>query len=165
MKVNVRLFGFGLNIVIVLASALVASVSLYLAAKRHLGNQPVTNLTIWLETNKNCSRLSKGRAIHVAFGSSWSWLEIKCQQKFQRCLWSASVFENDGSDFLMRNRRKAARTIGGVSCAIVVLVHLSVLIPLRLQLIGRWDLNLVETSNWILMDFCWIHSSSLHSSL
>lgn len=46
MKVNVRLFGFGLNIVIVLASALVASVSLYLAAKRHLGNQPVTNLTI-----------------------------------------------------------------------------------------------------------------------
>lgn len=46
MKVNVRLFGFGLNIVIVLENSLVVFIYLYLATKTHFGHQPVTNPSI-----------------------------------------------------------------------------------------------------------------------
>lgn len=45
-RVNVRLFGLGLNIVIVLANAPVTSIYLYLATKGHLGNHSVTNPSI-----------------------------------------------------------------------------------------------------------------------
>lgn len=53
-----------------------------------------------------------------------------------------STFENDGCDFLASECRRAAGITGDV-----VLVHLSVLIPLRFQSIVRQDLHVMGTSN------------------
>lgn len=171
MKVNGRQLDFGLNIVIVIANALVV----YLVVARNQktpGNQPVTKPSFWLETNKNCSRPSKDRPADIAW--AWPGLDLvlarnktstqipKIPLILDLCVLCLKMTMAVVSWYLSIGKQQEPQVLW-YSCSIVVLVHLSILIPLKFQLIVRLDLHLMETGNWILMDVCWVNSSSWDS--